>query len=383
MVLIMNSKQMIEQLVGFNTVSRDSNLSLIDFVQNYLNDHGVASTRVVSDDGEKSNLYATIGPLEEGGVVLSGHTDVVPVDGQDWHTDPFLLTEDNGRRYGRGTCDMKGFIGIALSLVPDMKLLRRPIHLALSYDEEVGCRGAPAMIEQMVTDLPAPEAVIVGEPTSMSVVTGLKGIVGLKTTVRGYETHSSQTNRGVSAVMNAARLVSYLSAMAERLERDTPSDNGFNPHHTSIHVGVINGGTAMNIVSRHCEFVWDVRNIPGDDPDALIEEFEKYCKEEVLPEMRQRWSECFIQTEVIARAPEFSPKGSAALELVQAITGTQDTSRGAYVAEAGQFQAAGFPTVMCGPGSIDQAHQPDEFISLEQVAQGESFLRRLIQDLST
>ena len=244
-------------------------------------------------------LPISIGPLEEGGVVLSGHTDVVPVDGQYWHTDPFLLTEDNGRLYGRGTCDMKGFIGIALSLVPDMKLLRRPIHLALSYDEEVGCRGAPAMIEQMVTDLPAPKAVIVGEPTSMSVVTGHKGIVGLKTTVRGYETHSSQTNRGVSAVMNAARLVSYLSAMAERLERDTPSDNGFNPHHTSIHVGVINGGTAMNIVSRHCEFVWDVRNIPGDDPDTLIGEFEKYCKEEVLPEMRQRWSECFIQTEVI------------------------------------------------------------------------------------
>ena len=383
MVLIMNSKQMIEQLVGFNTVSRDSNLSLIDFVQNYLDDYGIPSTRVVSDDGEKSNLYATIGPLEEGGVVLSGHTDVVPVDGQDWHTDPFLLTENAGRLYGRGTCDMKGFIGIALSLVPDMKSLRRPIHFALSYDEEIGCRGAPSMIEEMVTGIPAPEAVIVGEPTSMGAVTGHKGIVGLKTTVRGYETHSSQTNRGVSAVMNAARLVSYLGAMAERLERDTPSDNGFNPHNTSIHVGVINGGTAMNIVSRHCEFVWDVRNIPGDDPDVLIEEFEKYCKEEVLPEMRRRWSDCFIQTEVIARAPEFAPKTSAALALVQAITGTQDTGRGAYVAEAGLFQAAGFPTVMCGPGSIDQAHQPDEFISLEQVAQGESFLRRLIQDLST
>ena len=278
---------------------------------------------------------------------------------------------------------MKGFIGIALSLVPDMKSIKRPIHFALSYDEEIGCRGAPSMIEQMVTGIPAPEAVIVGEPTGMGVVTGHKGIVGLKTTVRGYETHSSQTNRGVSAVMNAARLVSYLGTMAERLERDTPSDNGFNPHSTSIHVGVINGGTAMNIVSRHCEFVWDVRNIPGDDPDVLIEEFEKYCKDEVLPEMRRRWSDCFIQTEVIARAPEFAPKTSAALELVQAITGTQDTGRGAYVAEAGLFQAAGFPTVMCGPGSIDQAHQPDEFISLEQVAQGESFLRRLIQDLST
>ena len=374
---------MIEQLVGFNTVSRDSNLSLIDFVQNYLDDHGIPSTLVASDDGEKSNLYAPVGPLEEGGVVLSGHTDVVPVDGQDWHTDPFLLTEDSGKLYGRGTCDMKGFIGIALSLVPDMKSLRRPIHFALSYDEEIGCRGAPSMIEEMVTGIPAPEAVIVGEPTSMGAVTGHKGIVGLKTTVRGYETHSSQTNRGVSAVMNAARLVSYLGAMAERLERDTPSDNGFNPHNTSIHVGVINGGTAMNIVSRHCEFVWDVRNIPGDNPDILIEEFEKYCKEEVLPEMRRRWSDCFIRTEVIARAPEFAPKTSAALELVQAITGTQDTDRGAYVAEAGLFQAAGFPTVMCGPGSIDQAHQPDEFISLEQVAQGESFLRQLIQDLST
>jgi len=383
MVLIMNSKQMIEQLVGFNTVSRDSNLSLIDFVQNYLDDYDIPSTRVVSDDGEKSNLYATIGPLEEGGVVLSGHTDVVPVDGQDWHTDPFLLTEDSGKLYGRGTCDMKGFIGIALSLVPDMKSLRRPIHFALSYDEEIGCRGAPSMIEEMVTGIPAPEAVIVGEPTSMGVVTGHKGIVGLKTTVRGYETHSSQTNRGVSAVMNAARLVSYLGSMAERLERDTPTDNGFNPHNTSIHVGVINGGTAMNIVSRHCEFVWDVRNIPGDNPDVLIEAFEKYCKEEVLPEMRRRWSDCFIRTEVIARAPEFAPKTSAALELVQAITGTQHTGRGAYVAEAGLFQAAGFPTVMCGPGSIDQAHQPDEFISLEQVAQGESFLRQLIQDLST
>ena len=161
MVLIMNSKQMIEQLVGFNTVSRDSNLSLIDFVQNYLDDYGIPSTRVVSDDGEKSNLYATIGPLEEGGVVLSGHTDVVPVDGQDWHTDPFLLTEDSGKLYGRGTCDMKGFIGIALSLVPDMKSLRRPIHFALSYDEEIGCRGAPSMIEQMVAGIPTPEAVIV------------------------------------------------------------------------------------------------------------------------------------------------------------------------------------------------------------------------------
>ena len=379
----MTAEQMIRRLVEFDTVSRESNLPLIEYVESYLDDLGVQSRRVANEDGLKSNLYATVGPEEEGGVVLSGHTDVVPVDGQDWATDPFALTQQGGRLHGRGTCDMKGFIGIALALVPEMKMLRRPVHFALSYDEEIGCRGAPAMINQLATELPAPRAVIVGEPTSMTAVTGHKGIVALKTTVRGYETHSSQTNRGVSAVMNAARLVSYLGAMAERLEKETPSDNGFNPHHSTVHVGVINGGTAMNIVSRHCEFVWDIRNIPGDEPQQLIDEFEVFCRDEILPGMRSRWSDCFICTEVIARAPEFAPAESAALELVQQLTGVAETGRGAYVAEAGLFQAAGFPTVMCGPGSIDQAHQPNEFISLEQVTAGEKFLRSVIEELAS
>ncbi|MEE3286754.1 MAG: acetylornithine deacetylase [Pseudomonadota bacterium] len=379
----MTTEQMIRRLVEFDTVSRESNLPLIEYVENYLDDLGVQSRRVANEDGLKSNLYATVGPEEEGGVVLSGHTDVVPVDGQDWATDPFVLTQQGGRLHGRGTCDMKGFIGIALALVPEMKMLRRPVHFALSYDEEIGCRGAPAMIDQLAAQLPAPRAVIVGEPTSMTAVTGHKGIVALKTTVRGYETHSSQTNRGVSAVMNAARLVSYLGTMAERLEKETPSDNGFNPHHSTVHVGVINGGTAMNIVSRHCEFVWDIRNIPGDEPQQLIDEFEVFCRDEVLPGMRSRWSDCFICTEVIARAPEFEPAESAALELVQRLTGVAETGRGAYVAEAGLFQAAGFPTVMCGPGSIDQAHQPNEFISLEQVTAGEKFLRSVIEELAS
>ena len=379
----MTAEEMIRCLVGFDTVSRDSNLPLIEFVENYLDDLGVCSHRVASDDGLKSNLYATVGPEEDGGVVLSGHTDVVPVDGQDWDTDPFALNGYDGRLHGRGTCDMKGFIAIALALVPEMKKLRRPVHFALSYDEEIGCRGAPDMIEKLAAVLPSPQAVIVGEPTSMTAVTGHKGIVALKTTVRGYETHSSQTNRGVSAVMNAARLVSFLGAMAERLEQETPADNGFNPHNSTVHVGVINGGTAMNIVSRHCEFVWDIRNIPGDDPQQLIDEFEVFCRDEVLPAMRSRWQDCFISTEVFARAPEFAPAESAALELVQRLTGITETGRGAYVAEAGLFQAAGFPTVMCGPGSIDQAHQPNEFISLDQVAEGEKFLRSVIQELSS
>ncbi|MDP6530992.1 MAG: M20/M25/M40 family metallo-hydrolase, partial [Arenicellales bacterium] len=217
----MDAPQLIRALVGFDTISRDSNLPLIEFVENYLDDQGIRSRRVPSPDGAKSNLVASVGPERAGGVILSGHTDVVPVDGQDWGTDPFGVVQAEGRLYGRGTCDMKGFIGIALALVPQMKTLRRPLHFALSYDEEVGCLGAPAMIETITAELPAPAAVIVGEPTSMAAVTGHKGIVALRTVVRGYETHSSQTQRGVSAVMTAARLVGYLGGMAEQLAADT------------------------------------------------------------------------------------------------------------------------------------------------------------------
>ena len=281
----MESLCVIEELIGYETVSRDSNLPLIDFVQNFLYDHGVDSRRVPSADGRKSNLVATVGPEVSGGIVLSGHTDVVPVDGQDWSSDPFALNRRDDRWYGRGSCDMKGFIGIALSLVPQMNALRKPIHFALSYDEEVGCLGAPDMIEVIRDELPEPMGVIVGEPTGMAAVTAHKGIVGLRTTVRGYEAHSSQTHRGVSAVMTAARLVGHLERVADDLAVSTPADNGFEPHATSVHVGVIHGGTALNIISGQCEFTWDIRNIPGDDPQLLIDSFEAFCKREVLPGM--------------------------------------------------------------------------------------------------
>ena len=380
--IAMTSLEKIKELVQFNTVSRDSNLPLIDYIANYLDDLGIRSHRVESPDGKKSNLYASVGPNEPGGVVLSGHTDVVPTDGQDWNTDPFAPEVKENRLYGRGTCDMKGFIGTALALVPEMDSLIKPIHFALSYDEEVGCKGAPSMIAELSKHLPEPEAVIVGEPTLMRAITGHKGMVTLTTSILGFEAHSSQTHRGVSAVMTAAKLVEKLNSMATELAEQTNIDTGFEPHHSTIHVGVIRGGTAINIISRHCEFQWDIRCIPNDDPKTIIDEFEKYCRDEVLPSMRSISSDCAIGTEVTASAPAFLMSESPAMGLLASL-GTQPTEQHApYVAEAGQFQAAGFPTVVCGPGSIDQAHKPNEFIALDQVNQGEHLLRKLISRLS-
>ena len=236
--------EMIEKLVGYPTVSRDSNLELIEFVQGYLAEHGVESHLVPNADGTKANLYATVGPGVEGGVVLSGHTDVVPVDGQPWDTDPFTLTERGGRLYGRGTCDMKSFSACGLALVPEMVAagLKRPIHFALSYDEEVGCQGAPSMIAELVDHLPAPRAVIVGEPSDMRLVNAHKGISGYETVVTGHEAHSSQTHRGVSAVMNAARLIHCLDEMARECASRPRPESGFVPPYTTIHVGMVKGG---------------------------------------------------------------------------------------------------------------------------------------------
>ena len=277
---------------------------------------------------------------------------------------------------------MKGFIATALALVPEMDSLIKPIHFALSYDEEVGCKGAPSMIAELSKHLPEPEAVIVGEPTLMRAITGHKGMVTLTTSILGFEAHSSQTHRGVSAVMTAAKLVEKLNSMATELAEQTKFDTGFESHHSTIHVGVIRGGTAINIISRHCEFQWDIRCIPNDDPKTIIDEFETYCRDEVLPSMRKISSDCAIGTEVTASAPAFLMSESPAMGLLASL-GTQPTEQHApYVAEAGQFQAAGFPTVVCGPGSIDQAHKPNEFIALDQVNQGEHLLRKLISRLS-
>ena len=379
----MPPRELIERLVAFDTVSRQSNLALIDFVRDYLDGCGVSSTLVPSDDGGKANLYASVGPPVAGGVVLSGHTDVVPVDGQPWDSDPFRVSERDGKLFGRGTCDMKSFIAIALALVPQMSALRRPIHLALSYDEEVGCRGAPRLIAQMAERLPPPAAVIIGEPTSMRAVTAHKGITTLRTRVRGHEAHSSQTQRGVSAVMTGARLIDWLDRLARRRRDEGPYDGAFEPPYTTVHVGTVHGGTAFNIIARQCVFDWDIRHIPGDEPAAILEQFQQFCRKEIEPAMQAVAPQTGIETEVMVTAPALADTAdNPALELVQALTGGNATGKVSFAAEGGQFQQAGFPTVLCGPGSIDQAHQPNEYISLEQVAAGTRFTERLIERLS-
>lgn len=374
---------MLERLVAFDTVSRNSNLDLIDFVKGWLARHGIDSLLVQSDDGTKANLLASVGPAMAGGVVLSGHTDVVPVEGQPWTTDPFRLAERDGRLYGRGTCDMKAFLAIALALVPDMQRLKRPIHLALSYDEEVGCRGAPRLIDTMLQELPRPAAVIVGEPTEMRVVSAHKGIAVLRTVVTGHEAHSSQTHRGVSAVTTAARLITHLDDLACQRAQAGPYAAGFEPPYTTIHVGTIHGGTAVNIIARECSFEWDVRSIPEDGPEAILEAFREHCRTWVVPGMHAIGPGSGIATELLVEAPALAHEDhNSAIELACRLAAVDTTDRVPFAAEAGLFQRAGLPSVICGPGSIDQAHQPDEFITLAQVEAGLGFQRRLIDALS-
>ena len=271
-----NLRKMLEKLIAFPTVSSNSNLDLISFVEDYLSANGVSSKRIISDCGKKANLYATIGPMIPGGVVLSGHTDVVPIDGQDWQTDPFELTEKDGRLYGRGTCDMKAFTAIALALVPEMSNLKRPIHLALSYDEEVGCLGAPKLIETIKDQLPEVRAVFVGEPTSMRVVTGHKSILHFDTRITGLEAHSSQQHRGVPAVMVAGRLINWLGEKQRENETNADLNNAFEPPFSTLHCGVVHGGTAVNITARHCDFVTDIRTLPTEDAMSYFDEYVNY-----------------------------------------------------------------------------------------------------------
>ncbi|MFQ5563931.1 MAG: acetylornithine deacetylase [Parvularculaceae bacterium] len=374
----------IARLVAHDTTSSRSNLDLIEDVENYFRDHGVETHRVMNDDETKSNLYAVVGPHVEGGVVLSGHTDVVPVEGQDWSTDPWTVTEKNGKLYGRGTCDMKSFSAIALSLLPEMLSanLKRPVIFALSYDEEVGCLGAPHMIAEIRDKLPAPEAVIVGEPTMMNVVDGHKGIASFRTTVTGYTTHSSQTDRGVSAVEAAAKLIARVADMRTARERNADPESPFSPPYSSMTVNVAHGGTQLNIMAGEASFEWDVRVIPGDSVQDVLEEFLDYARG-VEAEMRARAAGCRVETVQMTNAPAFAPASdNPAADLAKALTGRNAADVVTYAAEAGQFQEAGFSVVVCGPGSIDQAHQPNEFVTLDQIVQSTAFMRKLIARLA-
>ncbi len=387
----MTPREMLGRLVAFPTVSRDSNLDLVEFTRAYLAGHGIESRLVPNAEGTKANLYAQIGPDVAGGVVLSGHTDVVPVDGQSWTTDPFRLTEKGGNLYGRGSCDMKGFCATALALVPEMVAadLKRPIQLALSYDEEVGCRGVGSMIAEMRETMPPAEAVIVGEPTMMEVVTAHKGGVGLWTTVKGFEVHSSLMHTGVSAVMTAARLIGWHDeANREARARAEAADRSdvrflFEPPFSTFHCGVIEGGTAANITAKHCRFSTDMRVVSSEDADDWFAAYRARV-EEVEREIRAVRPEAGIELEIRFRNNGLRPETAGAAEaLARAITGDNAPHAVSYGTEAGFFQDAGYSVVVCGPGSIEQAHQPDEFIASEQLDRGADFMRRLIGRLAS
>ena len=378
-----DSLAMIQRLIAFDTVSRNSNLELIHYVRDYLAGLGVESHLVSNPEGTKANLFATVGPNVEGGVVLSGHTDVVPVDGQPWDTEPFTVVEKDGRLYGRGTCDMKAFSAVALALVPYMQErgLKRPIHFALSYDEEIGCFGAPSMIDRLRTDIARPSAVIVGEPTSMQPIVAHKGIAALRTTVIGHEAHSSQVQRGVSAVMTAARLITFIDDMMGQNRASADPACRFEPPYTTLHVGTVQGGTAINIISRECTFVWDIRTVPGDDWRSYYTRFQAYA-DSLLPAMQAISPNARITTEILVDAPPLQDQGGQAQELVFSLCGHNHSGVVPYAAEAGQFQERGFSVVLCGPGSIDQAHQPNEYIDISQVTACEQFLKELVERLA-
>ncbi len=377
-----SSIDMLKRLVAFDTTSRNSNLELIHYIRDYLADFGVESTLVPNAEGTKANLFASIGPDREGGVVLSGHTDVVPVDGQPWTTDPWDLTEkDDGNLYARGTCDMKGFVAACLANVPAFQRarLKVPMHFAFSYDEEIGCLGAPALAERLVGAVPRPQAVIVGEPTMMGVVNAQNFGGGIIATFTGFEAHSSMTHLGVSAIHFAGDFIHWLNELQVELAERKRTDIDTVPGHTTINVGVIKGGTAGNILARECTLNWGYRTLPGDDPWEVQRRAEQYIAELLLPRMRTKHPDANITLKRRSFVPGLLPQeNEQAAKLALQWTGGNRTYAVPYATEAGIFRGHGIPTVICGPGDIAQAHQPNEFVARSQMDACDAFLGKMI-----
>jgi acetylornithine deacetylase len=374
--------EILAALVGFDTTSRNPNLDLIAWIESYLDGLGVRSRRIPDSTGTKSNLWATIGPHQSGGYILSGHTDVVPTDGQTWTTDPFRLDQRGGRLYGRGACDMKGFDACCLAAVPAMlaRPLALPIHLAFSYDEEVGCVGVRGLIASLERERLRPAGCVVGEPTEMKVVTGHKGKRSFRVTVHGRTCHSSLAPRGVNAVEYAARLITEIRAINDRLARQGPRDELYDVPYSTAQTGVIHGGTALNIVPDSCVFEFEFRSIAADDVDGLAEEVMNYARERLEPEMKAVAPEAGIAFELKSGFPGLETEpGIDVVGLVKQLAARKDHEKVAYGTEAGLFAEAGIPSVVIGPGNIDQAHKADEFIAVDELAKCGAFLDRLIE----
>ena len=378
------SLDLIRTLVGFDTTSRDSNLALIEWVRGYLAGFGVESTLTFDDEGRKANLFATLpardGNVTHGGIVLSGHTDVVPVDGQPWDTDPFVVTLKDDRLYGRGVTDMKSFSAVGLSFVPEFlrRGLAKPIHFALSYDEEIGCIGVRRLIADIVARGVRPAGCIVGEPTGMELVVAHKGKKAWRCRVRGREAHSSLTPLGVNAVQIACEIVAYIAHRAREFRDAGCQDAAYDVPYTTVHVGVIRGGTALNIVPRDCQFDFEIRHLPFDKPEAFFADVQAFAAR-FLPAMHAVDAATYVEFEALSTLPGFDTHdGSAITALGHSCNDTQSVGKVSFGTEASLFHGANVPTIICGPGHIAQAHQPNEWVALEQIAKCELFMRRLV-----
>ena len=379
-----SAKELLARLVAIESVSDRSNLPVVDFVESYLVALGVSVARAPNATGEKSALLATIGPRVDGGVVLSGHTDVVPVEGQSWTSDPFSLRAANGRLYGRGACDMKGFDACVLAMASVFKAapLKRPVHIVLSYDEETTCLGSRDIIARFGKDEPRPGAAIVGEPTLMAVADAHKSVATLHTLVTGHEAHSAMPMLGANAVAIAADIVSEIGRLAREYEKG-PLDPRFIPPYSTLHVGMIQGGSARNILARQCAFHWEFRGLPGVTTASALTKVQSFVDEVAVPRLTRFVSDPAIVTDLEVDVPPLAAEpGSTAETLALKLSRSNRTIAVSFATEAGHFQAAGVPTIVCGPGSIDQAHKPDEYVEESQLAACLAFLEDLAQELT-
>ena len=376
--------ELLARLVSFDTTSRNSNLPLIAYVREYLDTHRIPY-RISSDtSGEKANIHAIIGPQRPGGVALSGHVDTVPVDGQAWSADPFTLRRSDGRLYARGAADMKGFVAACLAAVPEMKArnLVRPLHLFISYDEEVGCHGAKRLIEDLDDSGLKPALCVVGEPSGMQPILAHKGKLNLRVAVRGMPGHSSEPGKGVNAIQAAGEAIAYVASEARRLANEGPFEDGFDPPHTTIHVGTIQGGTILNIIPERCEFIMEWRVIPGDDPNRHVERLRQFVAANIEPAMHAVNRSTGFEYDVLIEMPGLSLDPDHELTaIVKQLTGSNSTGKVSYGTEGGYYQGVDIPTIVCGPGHIAQAHQPDEWIAQEQLDACDAFIRRLADRL--
>lgn len=379
----LSARQVLERLVAFPTVSTDSNLALVDWLEGYLAGHGIECHRHWNEDRTKAALMAHAGPRVAGGVVLSGHSDVVPVAGQDWATDPWTVVERDGRLYGRGTCDMKGYVALAVwALVRGQRAgLTRPLQLALSYDEEIGCTGAPPMIAAMQELLPKADLALIGEPSNMGVIIGHKTGIGFRVHVKGHEVHSSLLPYGVSAIMEGARLIGWVNDRNTALQA-VAGPSPFHPPFSTLHVGMIAGGTANNITAGDCRFAVEMRVLPGEDHEALAAEFQAQAAR-LDAALSARRPEAGVRLTRFFGVPGLAPEvGGAAEALARRLTGANAAGVVSYGTEAGQFQEAGYSAVVCGPGDIAQAHQVDEYLELAEFQAGQRFMERLLEELA-